>query len=251
MTKAEIISKLNELRQIKPTQEWVFLTKQRILNQEPELEVLQGQTLQDFKWRDLLIGLRFVLGHKFAFVSLAVLMVLIGTFSFAQNSMPGDALFIIKRATEKGLAVFVSDKDQPKARLELANKRLNDLTKIAQGNLVENLAPAIKEYKAMASEAAKSINKDGSKKDLEKVKEIVLEVKKLEENKQKIESLGVVLDNGEELNNALAQLIEEEINDLESRTLTEEQNAVLEEIKNDFEQGKLSQTLEKILLLNQ
>jgi len=236
MTEEQFISKIKQLQQIKPRQDWVFLTKKRLLEQEKPIV---------FSFNELAIGLRFVLGHKFVFANLAVLIVLIGVFGFAQQSVPGDTLFTIKKATEKGLAVFIAEDEQPKRKLELVNKRLNDLTKIAQNNAVNNLAPAINEYKKMISEAAESLA------NRELGEEIVLEVKKLEENKRKVEALGVVIGNGRELENVLSQLIEREIKDLEVRILNEEEKEVLEQIKQDFENREFSQALEKILILNQ
>lgn len=236
MTEKQLISKIRKLEQIKPRQDWVFLNKKRLLEQEnPSV----------FSFNELAIGLRFVLGHKLAFTSLAVLMILIGVFGFSQQSVPGDTLFTIKKATEKGLAVFIAEDHQPKRKLELVNKRLDDLTKIAENNTVDNLAPAINEYKEMISQAAESLaNK-------ELAEEIVSEVKKLEENRQKVEALGVVIYNGHELDNVLAQLIEREIKDLENRILNEEEKQVLEQINQNFENREFSQALEKILMLNQ
>lgn len=242
MTEKQLISKIKELRQIKPRENWVFLTKQRILEREA---VKQTHT---FGLDELITGLRFVLGHKYAFASLVILIVLVGTFGFAQKSLPGDSLYLVRKMTEKSQAVFSFEGNQSKRNLELANKRLDDLTKIAQSNSVKNLATAINEYKATVSEATKSLIED-SEKDLEKVKEIVLEVRKLKENRQKVKALGVVIDGTEELNNALAQLVEREIKDLESRALTQEQEQILEEMKQDYENSLYYQSLERILLL--
>jgi len=236
MTKKQLISKIKKLEQIRPSQDWVFLTKKRLLEQEET---------PDFSFNELVIGLRFVLGHKLVFSSLSALIVLIGVFGFSQQSMPGDTLFTIKKATEKGLAVFVAEDEQPKRKLELANKRLNDLTKIAENNTVDNLASAINEYKEMILDAAESLTNK------ELGQEIVLEVKKLEENKERVEALGVIIDNGHELDNVLTQLIEREIKDLEDRTLNEEEKQVLEQIKQDFEDKEFSQALEEILMFNQ
>jgi hypothetical protein len=236
MTEKQLISKIKKLEQIKPRQDWVFLTKERLLEQEKA---------PVFSFNEIVIGLRFVLGHKLAFSSLAVLIVLIGVFGFSQQSVPGDALFTIKKATEKGLAVFIAEDGQSKRKLELANKRLDDLTKIAQNNTVNNLSPAINEYKEMISEAAESlVNKELGQ-------GIVLEVKKLEENKQRVEALGVVIDNGQELDNVLSQLIQREIKDLDDSILNEEEEKVLEQIKQDFENREFLQALERILMLNQ
>ena len=82
------------------------------------------------------------------------------------------------------------------------------------------------------------------------VEKIVVGTQKLEENKQKVESLGVVVGETKELDNAISQLVKREIKDLESRTLTEKQQKLLEGAKEDYERGNYSLALEKILFLS-
>ena len=238
-TEKQLISKLQELRQIKPSNDWVVFTKEQIFGQEktrPELSFISFI-------KEIQRGERFVFRHKPAFAMLVVFVVLVGVFGFAQNSVPGDALFSIKKITEKGTSVFVFEKDQAKHDIQLASKRLDDLTKIAQENEVKNLAPAISEYKESVSKAAESLATMGS------VKEIVEEIKKLEQKEEEVKSLGIEIGESEELHSALAKIVETEINDLEDKTLSEERQGILAEVKEDYEAGNYSQALEKILLL--
>lgn len=236
MTEADLIKKIQELKQIKPRKDWVILTKSQILGQEPKMG-----------WASILeVFPRFLFQPKPAFATLIILGALVGTFGLAQNSLPGDFMYSLKRVAEKGQAVFVSEIEKPKAQLELVNKRLEELTKIAETNRVKNIAPALEEYQASASQAAKEITKAKQP----DVKEIVQQTKKLEENKQKIEALGIVVGETEELDNAVVQLAEREIKDLENRILTEKQEELLTEAKQDFETGNFASALEKILLLS-
>ncbi len=252
MTEPDVIAKIRELRQIKPRKDWVLLTKERILGKE---EIARDRVSGNFSFIDFLKeiqrGERFIFQHKPAFATLLSLTILIGLFGFVQNSLPGDALFSIKKITEQSQAVFVSEKEQPKRNLELVNKRLDDLTKIAQTNAVKNLAPAINEFQASVSKAAESLTKTDTKKDLQVVKVIALEVKKLAEKTDKIKSLGVEIGENKELDNALAKIVEEEIKDLEARNLMEDQKDLLTKAKEDYQQGNYSQALEKILILSQ
>lgn len=246
MTEKQLIAKIKELRQIKPREDWVFLAKKEILGEEKS-DLSLFSFIGEIK-REI----RFAFSHKFAFASLIILIVLAGTFAISQKSLPGDKLFSLKKITEKGQAIFVSEGEQSKHNLQLANKRLDDLTKIAESNRVENLALAINEFQASVSEVVKSLTEEEVKQDKEKVKEIVLEIKKLEENKQKVEALGVVIGETEELDNVLAQLVvEREIKDLEGQVLTEKQQEVLNEARGDYENGEYFQALEKILILSQ
>jgi hypothetical protein len=228
MTENELISKIKKLKQIKPSENWVVLTKTQVLGDEPKFE--------------------FISIFKPAFAGITAVLVLLGLFVTAQNSLPGDWLYSFKRISEKGQAVFVSETDKPKNNLELTNKRLEELTKIAETNQVKKLAPAIEEVQDSMAKAANSLNKSTK---LEK--EIVVQTKKLEENKQKIEALGIVVEDGQELdnNNTLAKLVvEREIKDLDNRTLTESQQKLLEKIKQESEAGNYAEALENILFLS-
>jgi len=234
MTEKELIGKIRELRQIQPRKEWVSLTKTQILGEEESK-------------LDSIISVFHVFFLKPAYAGLIVVFVLFGLFGISQNSLPGDLLYPIKKITEKSQAVFVSEEELPKYNLEIANKRLDELNQIAQTNQVKKLAPAISEFQAKASEAAESLAK-AKKPDVEK---IVAQTKKLEENKQKVEEVLATKIETEEYDNALAQIVESQIKDLEGRTLTEIQQELLAEAKELYEAGNFAQALEKIWLLSQ
>ena len=249
MTEKELIAKLQKLRQIKPNRNWVILTKHQILGEKINpLEVLVN-------W----FGVFFA---KPVYLGLIVILVgLFGTFNFAQKSLPGDYLYQLKKITEKAQAVFVSEEEKPQVSLELANKRLEELTEIAQTNQVKKLAPAIKEVQVSLSEAAKNLARiEATSSDPAVVKKFVDQAKSLEKKAKKVSSLGVVIE-GEELNELaeasnklelelLVSVLKNMITDLENRTLTEKQQEVLVQMKELVEEGKYSQALE-LYLINQ
>ena len=246
MSESEFIARIQVLKQIKPRKDWVFLTKKRIFGQPPTLfeESPFRLLFSPQEW------LRVFLVHsRLAFATLLFLGILFSTaFTFAQSALPGDFLYPVKRVVEKAQAVFVSEKDKPTAQLELVNKRLEELTQIAQANQAQKLAPAINEFQASASQAAKDLRRT---KDTQKItKEVVEETKKLAQNKQKVESLGVLVGDSDELDEALAQVVENQIKDLEKRTLSVEQQETFEKVKESFEAKKFSEALEMILSLN-
>ncbi len=75
------------------------------------------------------------------------------------------------------------------------------------------------------------------------------EVKKIEENKQRVESFGIVIgENNElgELNNALSQMVQKQISELEKSSLTEVQQTLLAWAKIDFNDKNYSEALIKI-----
>lgn len=229
MTEKQLISRVRTLRQIKPRKDWVSLTKKEILGEAPSFT--------------------FFSYFKPAFAGLIAIFILFGVFGFGlvKDSLPGDPLYLIKKIAHKSQAVFVSEEEKPAFQLKLANERLEDLTK-AQA---KNLAPTIFEFQASISAAAKDLAKiEATTSDPVVIQKIVEEAKKIEENRQKVESLGVII--GEEgtaaLDNALGRIVDNLIKDLEERTLTEEKDGILTEMKELSEKGQYSDTLELYLI---
>jgi len=242
MTEKQLIGKIRKLRQIEPRKNWVVLTKRRILGEPPTMGSLILDTLNVFP--------RLILQYKLAFATLMLIGVLAGTFGFAQNSLPGDFLFPLKKITERGRAIFISKTEEPKMELEFANKRLEELVQIAQTNQVKKLAPAIGEFQASVSTAAQKLAKIKESETTSQVgKAVVEEIKKLKENKKKVESLGVeVGDTEEKIEGVMCQLVEREIENL--GTLMEEQQLLLKEAQEYLAEGKCSLAFEKILFLS-
>ena len=248
MTEKELIGKLRELRQIKPNKDWVVLAKTQILGQETN----RGWASVSFFpfWRP-------------ALATLTVFGILFGIFVFAQYSLPGDCLYSIKKITERAQVVFVSEEEKPRASLELANKRLEELTKVAGTNQVKNLAPAINEFQASVSEAAKNLSRvEATSTDPMVVKRFVDQAKNIEKKAKEVESLGVVIGELNELQEARTKLelqsvvimLEDIISRLEIRlekeALTEEEEEILVQIKELVEEGKYSEAWE-LYLINQ
>ena len=237
MTDPNLVRKIQLLKKIRPRKDWVLLTKSQILGKEPS-SIEQFSTF-----------LRVFFRFKPAFATLVVLVILGGSFGLAQNSLPGDLIYPLKKITERGQAVFVSEEELPKYNLEIANKRLEELTRIAQTNQVKKLAPAISEFQASVSKAAQNLAKiKEPEKAYEAGKTVVVEIKKLEENKQKIETFGVVIGDAEEIENVMCQLVERDIKNL--GTLLEGQQESLRKAEEYLKEGKCTLAFEKILLLS-
>lgn len=246
MNEQELIQKIQVLKQIKPKEEWVFLTKQKVLSTAVEAR-------KESWFEEFVSVLSFVIKKpvfKPALASFAVLAVLFGTVSFSRSAVPGDLLYSVRKIAEKGRTLLASDQDMSKIKLEMANNRLEDLTKIAEANQGRNLAPAIEEFKQNAAEAAQNIASKITKNSPKAVKEIAKEVKVLEENKAKVEKLGVVIGQTEELDNALEGLVSREIQDLKSKTLAEEQQSILAAAEKDFADKNYSDALIKIATIS-
>lgn len=240
MDDKQLIAKIKELRQIKPSQDWVIWNKR----------VLFGDFQQEFQrdpaslilFEDIKKGFNFVFRYKLAFATVSIFCLIIGAFGLSQNALPGDLLYPVRKIAER-----ISAKgDQAEMVFEVANRRSDDLTRVLQANAVKNLGPAISEYKASVSGVAQQI----AKKDVKLEKKFVLEIKKLEEKKEKIEALGVKIDEDNELDNAMNELVAREIKELENRSLNEEQKEKMDQIQADYTAGQYSDALEKILLFN-
>jgi vacuolar-type H+-ATPase subunit I/STV1 len=237
MEDKELINKLKELKNIEPSKDWALSTKVRILGEVPN---------SGFSWNSGLVH-QFIFGYnKIIFAAVALFGMVAGSFTIAQNSLPGDPFYALKKFTESCKMAFVSDEDLPMMKLELANQKLEELNEVAQSNQSKKLASAIQEAQASISNAAKEIIKVQES----DVQDIVSETKKVQENKEKIESLGIEVGDNTDLDSALVQLIQREIDDLQVNTLTEEQKETFNQAVEDFKAGNYSDALEKILLLS-
>ena len=239
----ELIGKIRKLRQIKPDKDWVVLVKSQILGEDLAYRERVSVNFFPF-WKPF---------FKPAFATITSFGLLFGIFAFGQNALPGDLLYPVKKLTEKTQAVFISEEEKPSFQLKLTNERLEELTKIAETHQAKKLAPAIKEYQANVSEAAKNLTQiKKPQQTIEAGKGIAIEIKKLDGNKQKVESLGVVLPpkESDELDNAIAILVEREIKGLEDKTLTVAQQEILQAAIKDFEAGNYNSAFEKIFILS-
>ena len=247
ITETDLIKKIRQLKQIRPRQEWVVLCKSQILSEQGTVEVRPQHSIFSF--------------FKMAFYKpvLATAMafgLVFGVFGFAQNALPGELLYSVKKLTERGQAVFVSEQEKPSFQFELANKRIEELNKIAETNDVNKLAPAIKEYQASVSKAVENLTQiKEPEKNPEIIKQVIIQSEKLTEKEQEVETLGVVVfdSNGtkEQLEDSTDQLIEKMIQVWEREPLNEKQEECLKQAKEFYGQGEYyqaSQELEKIYL---
>lgn len=215
MAQDQLIAKIRKLSHIKPEKEWVVLTKKGILGEETRFA--------------------FFPYFKPALAGFFVVFLLFGVLGFAKNSLPGDPLYIIRKVAHLGQAILTPEAEKSAYQLKLANERLEDLANAS----AKNLAPTINEFQANISQAARELSKiDATTSSPTIIKKIVEEAQKIKENKQKAESLGVVIDGTEELDSALEKIAGNLIDDLQERTLPEEKEEILVKMKELFEEGK-------------
>jgi hypothetical protein len=227
----ELICRLKEMRSIEPSKDWVSFNKRELFKGEEQ-------------------GFSF-LALKPAFAGVFAFLMIFGIagYGMVKNSMPGDLLYSVRKAAHFGESIFVSDQDKTAFQLSLANDRLEDLVKASS----KNLTPTMNEFEANISEAVRTLGTMSvSTSSSATIEKIVKETKKLEENKEKVEALGVVLSGKQtsDLNEALKKIVGDLIADLEERALADGQAEILAQMKEIFEQEKYYQALE-LYLLNQ
>jgi hypothetical protein len=231
MTEKELIQEIKKLKQIKPEKEWVVLTKRQILGSDQKSGIFEI----------------FSPIFKPAFASVVTLGLLMGIFVFAQNALPGEPLYPLKKITERAQAFFVAPKDQPKLELEFTEKRVEELNQIVQKNEVKKLASAVKEVKESISQTTKMLITP------QKIdKEIVEKTKKIRENIENTEKVLATQILTEKEKEAIYKIeVEYLIEDLEKRTLSPEDQEIFEKAKADYKEGNYSEALTKILILSQ
>jgi hypothetical protein len=144
----ELINQIKALKNIKPDNDWAVSVKARIL----------GQTAAREKQSFTILAKNFVFQYRAA---LAGLLLAIGTggglLAAAQGALPGEPLYVLKKATEKGIALVSGNGANPAVNLQLAAKRLEEIGIISQKNLVKNLPAAFYEYKTAKATAKKEV----------------------------------------------------------------------------------------------
>lgn len=256
MDEKELIRKIKELQDIKPSQNWVVLTRNQILGEAARQTDFAKEKLSVVSVFRLMLQPKVLVPISFAFVA--------GIFFFSQFSLPGEQLHLVKKISETTQGTFVSEEQKPEFYLSLAEKRAEELKKIVENNQVAKLSPAIKEYQETLKKASESLDKESKETNQtikiaekvtalqEKTKEIEksldIEFKEMGEVKEKV--LACVKGGIENTKNQLAVLVNGEIASLENSSLNESQQAVLSEIKQMAQQGDYSGAWEKILFLN-
>ena len=242
MTEKELIKKLKKLQEIKPSQDWVVLTKNQILSDNKDNKVKESfisQFISVFNVRPYL---------KPAFATALCFCLLFTVFSFAENALPGDLLYSVKKIGEKTKLSLTSEEGRTNAQLELTQRKLNELTIIAEENKGKNLASAVQEVEKAMKDTAETLKNTVLTADVRE------KVEAIEVQKEKVEEILAVKIDSQELDESMSDyyriLVEREIKEFESIELIPEQEELLKEIKELFEQGNYQEALAKILFLS-
>jgi len=233
MDEKEIIAKLQLLNQIKPRQEWVRNTRKNILGPQD-------------RWVDFSGVFMIMRQPIFAVGTVTMILLLVLAWFGLLNKPQQDSL-------ELAISEIASDNFYDyNYYLEKASQTLAKAESASQENekLVEETKQALK--KAAEKLPSRPKNPQESAKIVEKVKEIEEKLTTLAPEDKEL------TDATKELKEKTKEMIETEIYRirveaelamLENRTLTEEQQSLLEEAKKDYNNQDYLSALEKILQL--
>jgi hypothetical protein len=237
ITQKQLIEKIKTLKEIKPRKEWAVLLKSQILA-EKQVEVsIPAEKVGIF---DTLSYIFFQ--RKLAYSFTVILFLAVGVFGFATYTMPGDLLFPVKKIAENSQAALTGQ-TMLKQDVATFTNRINDLNQLAKAGKIDNIPSAISEINDNASELVKNL-KDVPVKNLQTIKEIAISLKTLSDVP------GADLTENSNVKDLYQIIVQSQIDDLQETTLTDEQKKTLEDIKDLYNQGKYTDALEKILLIN-
>ena len=241
ISEKKLIEQMRELKEIKPRQEWVVLAKARIFDESVALKI----PAQKIGFWDLIRYWNSELGisKKMAYSFVAVIFISVGLVGFANNTVPGDMLFSIKKITEQSTAAL-SGETLLRQNLATLNNRINDLAQVSKEGKTAKISSAMSEVSVNASALTENLKKELVA-DSATIKEIAVSLKTL------ASIIGTDLSENSEMKILYKTVVESQIADMEKSTLTEKQAEVLEEAKELYKEEKYLSALEIILTINQ
>ncbi len=236
MNQKELINSIKQLKEIKPRKEWAVLLKSQILNEQKPMPIVA----KSVGVMDIFSSVFFQ--KKMAYSFAAFVFVIVGLIGFARYTLPGDLLFPVKKLSEQSQAALTGQIGLKQDVATLSN-RINDLAQVAKEGKTNNIPSAIDEIRTNASELAKNL-KENPTQDPQTIKEIASSLKTL------ADVPGTDLSQNTDVQNLSQMVVQSEIADLQKTTLTDNQKKILTDAEDLYSQGKYTDALEKILLIN-
>jgi hypothetical protein len=233
VTQKQLIESLSQLKEIKPRKEWAVLLKSQIIAEKKVVAEVVSQPAKSVGIMDIISSVFFQ--KKVAYAFAGVILFIVGVLGFARGTVPGDMLFPIKQLAERSQATLTG---QPGLIITL-NNRINDLAQVAKDGRKDNIPSAISEV----TQAVKDLNNNPTQ-DPKALKEIAASLKTLASVQ------GTDLSQNTDVIDLYQTVVQRQIADLQKATLTDEQKATLAEAQDLYSQGKYTDALERILLIN-
>lgn len=132
-----IIFKLKALQSVEPEEAWVAENKRNLMERLPAFGVKNDVFLSSAKifGAKHKFSLNFLVPRHLAisFTSLVVVLASgVITVGASQSSLPGEALYPVKKVGEQVALAVASEENKPKIEIEQAGKRLEELAQISQ-----------------------------------------------------------------------------------------------------------------------
>jgi len=220
MTEQELIQKLQSLKQIKPRENWVLFTKNQILNNNIQEEIINKANYA--KVFNNVLDVIFSRKLSFAYSFLALLLVLVGTYSFL-GIYPLQKIKMDAETELKNNFKIMAEKSQ-----NLAAAIENEPQKVEQA--IEETKTAVKNATESVKNATESVKEDPS----------LMEAVALEtiRNRTYLNVAGRedLKETNEEFYNMTLKALFEYYGE---KTITEDQEKELESIKNSHEKGEI------------
>jgi hypothetical protein len=236
ITQKQLIEQVRTLKEIKPRKEWAVLLKSQILSERKDA-VIEAKSVGFMDVISLIFAPK-----KLAYAFTAGLVLIIGILGFARYTMPGDLLFPARKIAEQSQAALTGQTGL-KQDAAVLSSRINDLAQVAKAGKMDNIPSAISEINANALELSKNL-KNNTVNDPQTIKDIANSLKVL------ADVPGTDLTGSPDVKDLYQTVVQSQIADLNKTTLTDGQNSTLNEVKDLYDQGKYTDALEKILLIN-
>jgi len=236
ITEKQLISQLKQLKEIKPNKEWAVLLKSKIITEQKPV-VIKAQSIS---FTDIIRSVFYQ--RKMAYSFAALFLMVVGVLGFANYTMPGDLLFPVKKIAEQSQAALTGQSGL-RQNVAVLNSRINDLAQVSKDGRKDSISSAISEVETNVTALVNNL-KTGTA-DATTIKEIVSSLKTL------ADVPGTDLSTNQDVKDLYQAVVQAQIADLNKATLTDDQKEVLSEIQELYLQGKYTDALEKILLINQ
>ena len=240
MNDQELIKKIKKLKQIKPSGEWLNSTRHNLTAQ---ISFEEEKKTGFFNW--------LYQPHNFA---LAVCLIAIFAggpwlmIKASQASLPGEALYSVKKITENVQATVASESSKTKLQFEFAQRRLEELNKITEDSVssekkeekAEQTKKVISDFKDKLAGASLHVSKISKEEAVEVAKKAKKIKEELDRTKEEI-SLEI-----QEIQNELAEA-EKQIEEINYQILT----VLTKEIEEITEKGATTTDKEIIIFLEE
>ena len=149
------------------------------------------------------------------------------------------------------LLIFNQQNKQLEAQPQLSQQKLEQLTisvnRLTQKNQEKELKPVIQNITKTLNETGVAL-KRAKEKDIKKIIPQAIEIQRQKQETEKILATKI---EAPEWESSLKKITAQEIEDLENRSLTEEDKRLLNEAKENYNKGNFELALEKIYILSQ